>query len=182
MFFSGWAGLGRTLVVGTLAYAVVVLWLRLSGKRTLSKWNAFDFIVTIALGSTLATILISKDVALAEGALAMGLLIALQFLITWLAVRWPALRRLIKSEPTLLLDRGRILTDALRAQRVTEGELRAAVRSQGIAALEDVDAVVLETDGTFSVIRSEDAGSRSALQGVAGVDAGAGGSRDRRAR
>ena len=53
MLFQGWAGIGRTLLVGTLAYATLVLFLRISGKRTLSKLNAFDLVVTVALGSTL---------------------------------------------------------------------------------------------------------------------------------
>lgn len=166
IFFDDWEGIVRTLVIGVLAYLVLVAWLRISGKRTLSKWNAFDFIVTIALGSMLATILLSKDVALAEGAAALGLLIALQFLITWLSVRVAWLRHLVKSEPSLLLEHGRMIDEALRQQRVTESELRAAVRAKGIAALEDVHAVVLETDGTFSVIRTADAGTRSALVDV----------------
>ncbi|MFC0676416.1 DUF421 domain-containing protein [Lysobacter korlensis] len=169
MFFENWSALGRTLIIGVLAYSIVVVFLRISGKRTLSKWNAFDFIVTIALGSTLASIIISKDVALAQGALALGVLIALQFVITWLAVRVPWLRRLIKSEPALLLDRGRILHDALKRERVSESELRAAVRANGNVSMEDVEAVVLETDGTFSVIKSGGDGSRSALEGVAGA-------------
>jgi uncharacterized membrane protein YcaP (DUF421 family) len=63
--------------------------LRVSGKRTLSKWNAFDFVVTIALGSILATVLLSKDVRLAEGLTACALLVGLQFLNTWIAVRSP---------------------------------------------------------------------------------------------
>jgi uncharacterized membrane protein YcaP (DUF421 family) len=70
MFFNGWQSLLRTLVVGVLAYVALMVILRLSGNRTLSKMNAFDFIVTIALGSTLATVLLSSDVALAEGVLA----------------------------------------------------------------------------------------------------------------
>ena len=66
MLFDSWAGVGRTIVVGILAYIALVSLLRVSGKRTLSKMNAFDLVVTVALGSTLATILLSKDVALAE--------------------------------------------------------------------------------------------------------------------
>lgn len=170
-FFDSAPVLGRTLIVAVLGYALLLLLLRVSGKRTLSKWNAFDFIVTIALGSTLASLLTSKNVALAQGVLALALLVGLQFGITWLAVRAPWLRRLIKAEPTLLLHDGRILHDALRAQRVTESELRAAVRSKGIAALEDVGAVVLETDGTFSVVRGIEAGACSALADVPGLDA-----------
>ena len=70
MFFHSWFDLLRVAVVGTLAYSALIVWLRISGKRSLSKWNAFDFIVTIALGSTLATAFLSKDVALAEGVFA----------------------------------------------------------------------------------------------------------------
>ena len=67
LFFSGWESLLRTLVVGALTYVVLVAFLRVSGKRTLAKMNAFDLVVTVALGSTLATVLLSKDVALADG-------------------------------------------------------------------------------------------------------------------
>ena len=97
MFFHSWGGLGRVLLVGICAYAAVVLMLRVSGKRTLSKMNAFDFVVTIALGSTLASLLLSKDVPLAEGLLALALLIPLQWIVAWFAVRSPGWRKLIKS-------------------------------------------------------------------------------------
>jgi uncharacterized membrane protein YcaP (DUF421 family) len=69
MFFSGWESLFRTLVVGVLAYVALVAFLRLSGNRTLSKMNAFDLVVTVSLGSTLATVLLTRDIALADGAL-----------------------------------------------------------------------------------------------------------------
>ena len=166
MFFDNWLALGRIIIVGTLAYCVLIFWLRLSGKRTLSKWNAFDFVITIALGSTLATVLLSKDVALAEGILAFALLVALQFIITWLAIRSPGLRRLIKSDPTLLLNQGQFIASAMKSQRVTESEIFATVRSAGIAAIEEVEAVVLETDGSFSVIKRSESGSRSALADI----------------
>lgn len=91
MWFDTWLGLWRVAVVGMCAYAALVVFLRTSGKRTLAKMNAFDLVVTVALGSTLATVLLSKDVALVEGVLAFAVLIALQFGIAWLSVRrvWP---------------------------------------------------------------------------------------------
>ena len=75
MLFDTWFGLVRIVVVGTAAYAALVLILRVSGKRTLAKLNAFDLVVTVALGSTLATVLLSKSVALAEGLLGFALLV-----------------------------------------------------------------------------------------------------------
>ena len=152
MLFNGWAGIGRVLIVGSLAYAALVFLLRISGKRTLTKLNAFDLVVTVALGSTLATVLLSKSVALAEGVTAMALLIALQFVITWLSVRSPRFQALIKAEPTLLIHRGDWVPGAMRAQRITREEILAALRAQGHSRIEDIDAVVLETDGSMSVL------------------------------
>ncbi|MGI8410176.1 MAG: DUF421 domain-containing protein [Pyrinomonadaceae bacterium] len=166
MFFDSWFGIIRILVVGVLAYIALVVCLRVSGTRTLSKWNSFDFIVTIALGSTLATIIVSKDVVLIEGLIAFALMVGLQFVITWLSVRFDSIKNIVKAEPTLLLNKGEFLPEAMHRQRVTESEIRAAIRSEGLAAIEDAEAVVLETDGTFSVVKKSANGSRTALTDV----------------
>lgn len=157
MFFDSWHGVLRVLIVGVLAYTALVGMLRVSGNRTLSKMNAFDLIVTVALGSTLATILLTDRVALLEGLVALALLIGLQFIVTWLSARSSLVSHLVKSEPTLLLFNGRMLPEQMRRARVVEAEVRAAIRQQGIAAIEDVAAVVLETDGTFAVVKSSGA-------------------------
>jgi len=152
LFFSGWSGLWRTVVLGLLSYVSLLLFLRISGKRTLSKMNAFDLVVTVALGSTLATILLNKQVALAEGLVALLLLIGLQFCVTWAAVRSSRLESLVKNEPTLLLHQGEFLRGPMLQERVTESEIRSAVHGRGFADVEPRLSVILETDGTFSVI------------------------------
>ena len=116
MLFDSWAGVARVLLVGTLATSLWVPAAHLR-QRTRTKLNAFDLVVTVALGSTLATVLLSSSVALAESAVALGLLIFLQYVITWLSVRSPGFRTLIKAEPTLLLHRGRFLEGAMKAER-----------------------------------------------------------------
>jgi len=170
MFFDDWSSLLRVVVVGILAYVGLVLLLRISGKRTLSKMNAFDLIVTVALGSTLTTVLLSQDVALADGITAFSLLIALQYLITWSSVRWPYIEKLIKAEPSLLFFEGRFLEDTLRQQRVTHAEIHAAVRAQGMPRLEDVAAVVQETDGSMTVLKKADGKALTSLAGVKHTD------------
>ncbi|MBH0079888.1 DUF421 domain-containing protein [Pseudoalteromonas sp. NZS11] len=169
MFFDDVQGLVRVLIIGVLGYVALVFWLRVSGKRTLSKWNVFDFVVTIALGSILASVIISKSVALLEGILAFVVLIGLQYLITWLSVRSSKFAGLIKAEPTLLLSDGEYCTTALKSQRVTKSEIRAAIRGAGILAIEDVAAVVLETDGSFSVMPHNNSGSKTALSDAVSV-------------
>lgn len=153
MWFDSWSDLGRILVVGPLAYVALVAVLRTSGARTLSKLNAFDLVVTVALGSTLATVLLSSDVSLAEGVLGLVVLVVLQYVVSWSSLRRPAVERLVKSEPVLLYRRG-FLDASMRRARVTRDEVRQAARGSGHAALDEVDAVVLETDGTLSVLTS----------------------------
>lgn len=168
MLYDNVSGLVRVLVVGTLAYISLVTLLRISGKRTLAQLNAFDFIVTVALGSTLATIALSSTVAWAEGALTLGLLAALQFVVAWLAVRFAWVRRALTSEPTLVVRDGQLITTALARERISEQSLHQAIRSAGAGSLDMVSAVVVETNGTLSVITREQLGDGSALDGVAG--------------
>lgn len=153
MLFQGWSGILRTLFVGTLAYATLVLFLRVSGKRTLSKLNAFDLVVTVALGSTLSAILLQESIALAEGATALGLLILLQYLVTFASVRSRGVAKAIRSEPTLLVRNGSFCHGAMTRQRITEDEIMSAVRSHGSRELAEVEAVVLESDGSLSIVK-----------------------------
>ncbi len=168
MIFDGWIPIFRTLIAGLAAYIALIVILRISGKRTLSKWNAFDYVVTIALGSTLATILLSKDTSLAQGMAALFLLVGLQFVVTWLSVRFRGVSDLVKARPVLLFHEGKMQHTAMREARVTEGEILAALRSGGIANLREAAAVVLETDGSFSVIRELEPGGDSTLADVRG--------------
>ncbi|MDQ2771195.1 MAG: DUF421 domain-containing protein [Bacteroidota bacterium] len=169
LFFTNWVSIGRMLIIGVLAYAGLIVMLRVSGKRTLSKMNAFDLIVTVALGSTLATVLLTKGVPLLDGLLAFGLLIGLQFAITWLSVRFKSVSRLVKSEPTLLVYHGQYLPDAMRAERITPGEILTSLRERGIASLADADAVVLENDGTLNALAKTTSTDKSALGNVPGA-------------
>lgn len=170
MFFAGWSDLVHTLVVGVGAYVGLIALLRVTGKRTLSKMNAFDFIVTVALGSTLASALLSSDVSLSRALLAFVLLCGLQYAVAFVSLRSKRFEALVKAEPTLLLYRGRILPAALRKERVTEDEILAAARGQGAGDLSSVDAVVLETDGSFSVLVGTAGGTLGALRNVQATD------------
>ncbi len=156
MFFDNAYGLLRVVVLSVAAYSALVVILRISGARTLSKMNAFDLIVTVALGSTLATTILSSDIALVEAIVAFTMLVGLQFVVTWLSVRSKLIVKLVKSEPTLLVYQGQYLHQPMRTARVVEATIQQVLRMNGIATLDAVEAVVLETDGSFSVIQKRD--------------------------
>lgn len=167
MIFDNWSDLLRTVLIGTVSYASLVVLLRISGNRTLSKMNSFDLVITVAFGSILATILTSKDVSLAEGLVALALLIFLQFIVTWLSVRSRTLGKLVKTQPALLFRDGEFLQQAMKVVRVTEDEIRAAIRQHGGGDISQVAAVIMESDASLSVIKNDERGSGSALHGVA---------------
>ncbi|CAN5141928.1 hypothetical protein BH24PSE1_BH24PSE1_10880 [soil metagenome] len=141
-------------VAGTAvgAYLWLIFVLRLTGKRTLSKLNAFDFAITVAFGSALATIILSRDTGMFRGAVALAMLALLQYSVAKLSLWSGFIRRIVRSRPTLLVRDGQVYAEALRHERVTTDELSEAIRKSGEARLDGVGAVILETDGSFSVI------------------------------
>lgn len=163
MFHDDISDVGTVAFTAVLAYAWLVLLLRVSGKRTLSQLNAFDFIVTVALGSIMASVILSSTVAWTEGAAALTTLAALQFVAAWASTRVDWIRTAITSRPTVLLRDGQMNTQAMLAERIDEDSLCAAVRSSGTGDLASVGAVVLETDGTLSVIPHTSLGCGSAM-------------------
>jgi uncharacterized membrane protein YcaP (DUF421 family) len=163
-FFDSWESLLRTFTITVLAYIAMILLLRSSGKRTLSKMNAFDFIVTVALGSALAAVALNKNVALVDGVLAFFLLIFLQYVITWLSVRYKSVKHFITSKPTLLLYKGELLDDALKRERVTIEEINSAARNGGQEDLSKIDVMILESTGEITVISKMQSDSPNALK------------------
>ncbi|WP_131104613.1 DUF421 domain-containing protein [Ornithinimicrobium sufpigmenti] len=167
MWFDSWSALLRIVLVGAASYATLVVLLRISGKRVLAKLNAFDFVVTVALGSMLASAVLTQDIRYADVLVGMGLLILTQWLVTRLTVSLPVQRRFITAEPTLLVRRGEFLEPAMTSARLTRDEVLQAIRSSGHGGLGSVAAVVLESDGTLSVITDSSTGDEQALANLA---------------
>ncbi|MFI8684252.1 DUF421 domain-containing protein [Rossellomorea sp. NPDC077527] len=152
MFFGTWYGIYRIIIVGILAYLSLVLLLRVSGKRTLSKMNAFDLIVTVGIGSVLGIILLNKKVPLMEGITAYLVLVGMQYVVAWFSVRSHTIDQLVKSSPSLLYYRDQFIKGKMKKERIAEMDVFQAVRDNGYASLKDVNMVILEADGGFSVI------------------------------
>ncbi|MGF1638215.1 MAG: DUF421 domain-containing protein [Cyclobacteriaceae bacterium] len=152
IWFENWESILRIICITPLAYLAMVFLLRVSGKRTLSKMNAFDFVVTVALGSTLATIVLNKNIPLAEGVIAIFLFIGLQYILTWLSVRIKAFKTLITSKPSLVFYKGNFLYENMKKERISTEGIKSAARQKGISSLEEIDIVILETTGDITII------------------------------
>jgi uncharacterized membrane protein YcaP (DUF421 family) len=152
IFFDGWEGLNEVLIAAPVLYVLVVIGVRLSGKRTSAKMNNFDWIVTVAMGAIVGSGIVQKQVSIAEAALAAGLLLLMQWLFTKAASKSYLFGRVLKSEPRLIAARGRLIRSACAKERITEDEITAALRQQGYASLDEVAWVILENSGSFSVV------------------------------
>lgn len=135
-------------------YFTVILFTRLAGKRSFSSMSSFDFAMTVAVGSILATTVLSSDVSLLQGITGLAALYLLQIGIALLR-RYSFIKKVIDNSPTLLMRDGKILDDNLRKCRLSEGDLRSKLRSAGIRNLQQIEFVIFETTGDVSIILKE---------------------------
>ena len=152
IFFDTSDSLLRVVASVPLIYLAVIVFVRFSGKRATSKMNSFDWVVTVAIGSLVASGIILKDVHLVEVLLAMGMLFALQYALTLGVKKSQFISRIVKSEPVLLFYNSRMLPEAMKQERITEEEIMAAIRGKGVGAFSSVLAVTLESDATLSIM------------------------------
>lgn len=162
IFFEDWPSIGRVAITTVVAFITLFLFVRISGKRTLAKLNAFDFVVSIALGSTLSDIMLNM-IPILEGAIVLFLIISLQYLFAWLARTSPKMERLINTVPQIVYHNETFYEKTMSREAITKEEVYAAIRSAGIDQITDVKAVIMELNGTMSVIRKTSQNGPSSL-------------------
>lgn len=167
MLFTDWTTIRNTAAVGLVTYIVFIVVVRLSGKRSLSQMNAYDFSVTVALGSIIATTLTNPTLSAVTGIFAFSLLLLFQFIVAKLAVLIHPFNKLIKSKPSLLFYKGKYDRKQMKKQRVTQDDILQFVREQQHASMDEILAVVLESNGKLSCIKpSENYQTNSTLQNI----------------
>ena len=166
-FFSSWHQVWRIAVTAAVVYVLVVLALRVIGARALAKMSAYDLIVSIALGSLVAAIPLTTSITVSDGFTAIVVFLVLKEVTLWLQARYRTAHHVVRERPHLVVWDGRIIPERVKQLAVSDDEVRAAIRLAGLASVADVQAVVLENDGEWSVIRRENSDSDlSALEGL----------------
>lgn len=136
-------------------YICVILYTRLAGKRSFSKMSSFDFAMTVAIGSILATTILSKSTSLLQGAVGLAAVYILQLLAASLR-EYNFFQKLVDNEPVLLMKGDEILYDNLKKSKVTVSDLRAKLREANVLELSQVRAVVFEATGDITVLHTRD--------------------------
>ncbi len=136
-------------------YLAVIVFTRMAGLRSFSKMSSFDFAMTVAVGSLVATTLLTSDPPLLAAVVGLATIYGLQELVGLLR-RFDWMQKLVDNTPVLVMRDGEILHENLRETQMTEEDLRAKLREHNIFRRSDVRAVVFETTGDVSVLRTRD--------------------------
>ncbi|MAU70616.1 MAG: hypothetical protein CML04_00845 [Pseudozobellia sp.] len=144
------------IVLSTMGiYFTVILFTRIAGKRSFSKMSSFDFSMTVAIGSVIASTILSPSISLVSGIIGLASIYILQILVA-IGRRYKLLKQAVDNSPLLLMDGRKIIKDNLKKARVTESDLRSKLREANVASLDEVLAVIFETTGDISVLHKID--------------------------
>ena len=134
-----------------LFYMILIAAVRLMGKRQVAQMEPSEFVVTMLMANLAAIPLEELDTPIWVGLLAMGTVLGMEYLLSFLSLRSIGLRRLLCGKPVILIDNGKLLMENLRRTRVTLDELSGHLREEGILEIQAVQFAILETNGAVTV-------------------------------
>lgn len=154
--FNGLFGMAmpwwEMILRGFSVYVVVLLMVRISGKRTVGQFTPFDLILVVLLGESVGHSMIGEDASLLGGLIVAATLLSLNWLVGFLSARWRGFDRAIEGHPVLLARNGELFRDVLRRQSLSEKEFEMAMREADCADLSKVELAMLETSGDITVV------------------------------
>ena len=148
---SAWSIVARTAVV----YLVVLLGLRLAGKRELGQMTPFDLVVILLVANAVQNAMVGPDTSLSGGLIAAAVLIVGNYGVALVRQRLPWLRRAVEGTPTLLINDGKFVAEHLRREGLNEDEVMMAIREHGLTDVAQVRMAVFETDGSISIVPTD---------------------------
>ncbi|WP_339697320.1 YetF domain-containing protein [uncultured Marixanthomonas sp.] len=146
--------LGKVIITILLIFTCIIVITRIAGLRTFAKMSSFDFASTIAIGSILASIVLNSDQSLVKGAIALGGIIAFQSLFALLVRKSDRFKKLATNNPILLMKKGEIIYENLKATNMGEDDLIAKLREANVFNLKEVHAAILESTGDVSILHT----------------------------
>jgi uncharacterized membrane protein YcaP (DUF421 family) len=136
-------------------YAALIGLTRLVGLRSFSKMSSYDFAITVAFGSVLASTVLSGEPPLLQSIIALAALFAIQYVVSLLRTHSGTVAAAVDNGPMLIMVGPDILHDNLRAVRMTEDDLYAKLREANVTRWDQVRAVVMESTGDVSVLHAD---------------------------
>ncbi|WP_296402634.1 YetF domain-containing protein [Psychrobacter sp.] len=154
--FIDWEVALAVVLSATAVYFALIFYTRIMGLRSFAKLSSYDFAMTVAMGSILASTILSKSPALLKGLLAIAILFLLQGCISVIRRKSTVIRRLVDNQPIVLMAHGEFNWDNIKEAKMSKNDLQEVLRKNGIKSTSEVFAMVMETTGDMSVIKTSD--------------------------
>ncbi|MGZ8143834.1 MAG: DUF421 domain-containing protein [Methylosarcina sp.] len=154
VFFMPSMNIGEIFLRGTIMYLFLFIVLRLL-RREAGAIGISDLLVVVLIADAAQNAMANDYKSITEGIVLVSTLAFWDYFLDWLSYQYPAVQRLLRPPPLLLIKDGRIQRRNLRLEMITEEELMAKVREQGIEQVEEVKQSYIEGDGTISVIKKK---------------------------
>ena len=158
--------IGEILISSIFIYTILIVLSRWVGPRSFSRFTAFDFAVTVALGAIVGSTA-TGGVPISNGILGLFLLFLLRFAVAHF--RRKGLSKLVDNSPLLVMYGSKILPEYLERAQLTEDDLLQTLRKSGITQLTQIQAVIMERDGSISVLKTGEPLDAYLLKGVEGL-------------
>lgn len=153
---TSWSSILMVVLTAIGIYVTLITYTRLAGLRSFSKMSSFDFAMTVAIGSLIASTILTKDPPLIQAMVALAMLYILQMTVAKLRGKSKSVIYTVDNQPLLLMRGSEILDDNLKKAKVTNDDLRSKLREANVTQLSQVKAVVMEATGDVSVLHHED--------------------------
>lgn len=154
LIFNDWQTVLRIIFSGVFIYFTLILIMNLFGKRSIANLSMHDYVVTLAMGSIVASTIISKDATILDGLVGVLVLLTLQYLVTLTSIHYTNFFKTINAKPSVLFIEGEFIAENLKENRITENEIYSEIRMQGQTTSDNIFAVILESNGNLSIIKS----------------------------
>lgn len=140
-----------------LLYVLMIAAIRALGKRQLSQFQPYEFAMTVVIADLVSTPISDVSTPLLYGMLPIAALIVLHTLLTWLCLRFDRARSFISGRPSIVMNHGKIDAQELKRLGLSVADLLEGIRSSGILYPEDVEAVIVESNGTVNAFSKKEA-------------------------
>ena len=172
-FIASWPHLVAAMASAALIYICVIVYARFAGVRSFAKMSGFDFAMTIAVGSVIASTALSASTPLPVGAAVLAVLFVMQWSIAKARQRWPGVSSVVDNEPILVFYEGEVLTDNLRRAAMSIDDLWSKMREANVLRRDYARAVIVETTGDVTVLHGDPSIELDPMlfRGVRGLDA-----------
>ena len=153
---TSWATALQIVARTGMVYLLVLVGVRLTGKREVGQMTPFDLTLLLLLSNSVQNAMTGPDTSLVGGAVAATVLLSLNYIVAEVSGVNPRFRKMVEGSPTLLIRNGELLTEHLKREHLTKDEVMRALREHGLGGVEEVALGVLEVDGSLSFLKQDE--------------------------